>query len=106
MTEDDVRLLLPLWQEKLRIQDWRIDLRFASMDDYGSCDCNVEDKTALVKILPGDDPKWCLDEYTPEKTLVHELLHVLLWELLGNSENEDKITKEEQVVNFLTDALL
>ena len=107
MTNDELRLLLPLWQEKLRIQDWRVTLRIIPMDDYGSCDCDPQDKTASVDILELDDPRWLLTDKTPDKILVHELLHVLLWELLGdNTEDPEQVIKEEQIVNFLTDALV
>lgn len=77
------------------------------MDDYGTCKCNAQEKSAAIDILELTDPKWDITWREPENTLVHELLHVLLWELLGdNTEDASAITKEEQVVNIITDALL
>lgn len=109
MTQKKIKELLPYWQERLRLQDWKISLDFRHLDeDYGSCTCDLQDKTASIEILELVSPKWSLTKKSPEKYLVHELLHVLLWPLVGNKEDQEphKIIAEEQVVNFLADILV
>lgn len=109
MTQKELKSLLPLWQKILRLQDWDITFEVRYLDeDYGSCSCDMQDKTASLEILELSHPRWKLTKKIPEIYLVHELLHVMLWPLVGNKEDQDinKINAEEQVVNFLADALV
>jgi len=108
MTHKDIRILLEEWQVKLRLQDWRIRLRFVDLDnDYGSCECNVEDKTAIIKILNFKDKLWKESpEVTHERVLVHEILHIHFWELHEGDTSHPNMVKVEQVINFLSDALV
>lgn len=75
--------LLKEWQERLSMQDWRIELQVGcrpdemGVDDSSGCvQWQESSKTALVQII---DPKYYGERVVPydfEKTLVHELMHL------------------------------
>jgi len=108
MTQTELRELLYVWQERLRLRDWKIRLKFQDLEnDYGSCYCNIEDKTATIKILNLKDKLWGDNrEVTPEKVLVHEILHIHFWLLHDGDVNHHNMSKVEQAINFITDALV
>jgi len=108
MTQAKLRELLINWQQKLRLVDWKIKLKFCDLDnDYGSCLCNTEDKTATIKILNFKDKLWAEnDEITPERVLVHEIIHIHLWELHDGDTGHIHMNRVEQICNFLADALV
>jgi len=108
MTQTELRELLYVWQERLRLRDWKVKLRFQDLDnDYGSCYCNPEDKTATIKILNFKDKLWRDDEaVTHEHVLVHEILHIHFWPLHEGDVNHPNMVIVEQVINFITDALV
>ncbi len=71
---------LPIWQKLLRLQDWDIKIKWKFPDElgtraFGYIDWNLSKKVATVELV---DPQHLSKDlnYNPEKTLVHELLHV------------------------------
>lgn len=119
MSKDNLDKLLSVWQKKLGMEDWDLDLKivdFKRKNDYrqsGDFIANPENKTATI--LMTWDP-WRGDE---EYTLVHEMLHVLVYDydkysedlLLKNHkqlENEHNIymDKLENLVHHLTRVFL
>ncbi len=80
LSHGDLEILLVKWQEKLDMEDWELDLKiveFRRKNGYrqsGDFVANPGDKTATI--LMTCDP-WRGDE---EYTLVHELLHVLVYD--------------------------
>lgn len=71
--------LLDSWQQRLRLQDW--DIRLSpeppDVDSVGSCDHWALKQVAAIRIL--DDPSHAV----LERTLVHELLHIVLRDIRG-----------------------
>lgn len=76
MTLATLRRITKLWQKRLKLQDWKINVRFnasiASENAAGMADWHPDNRTAEIDILP---PHLIADDI--EETLVHELLHVL-----------------------------
>jgi len=83
-------------------------MKFLDLDnDYGSCDCNVEDKTVKIKILKFSDKLWKDDDdVTAERVLVHEILHIHFWELHEGDTSHALMPRIEQLCNFIADALV
>lgn len=111
----DGKSLLTLWQQRLGLQDWRIDLRdnaipsdFVLENVAGECEWNEVNKAAVIRII---NPICYGDRIIPfdyEKTLVHELLHIKFC-LLDNSGNalQDRIVHQlidEFAVIFVREA--
>lgn len=119
MPKEDLEKLLSFWQKKLEMEDWKMDLKivdFKRKNGYrqsGDFVADVENKTA--SILMTWKP-WRGDE---EYTLVHEMIHVLVYDydrysenLILNhykkfeSEHDVYMDKLENVVHHLTRILL
>jgi hypothetical protein len=102
LSQDELDILLKKWQEKLEMKDWDLSLKiveFRRKNGYRQSGDFIADpikKTATI--LMTWDP-WRGDE---EYTLVHELLHVLIYDYDKYSEslilktcNEDSFEYEE-----------
>jgi len=84
LSEKKLKNLLVIWQKKLKLDDWSIDLRiieFNRKDYRQSGDIKVYPRKKQALILLTDSP--FRDE---EKVLVHELVHLLLWDFDRFSE--------------------
>ena len=86
MSPGELEKLLFVWQKKLGMEDWKFDLRIVGFKrengfrQSGDFIADVEHK--IASILMTWDP-WRGDE---EYTLVHELLHVLVYDFDTYSE--------------------
>lgn len=118
MTDEQLRSLCALWQKRLRLQDWRIDVCFAGSGEMngaqGDAHFQKEKKLGVIRILKLEafdetDQYFTAfpDIFDPERTLVHELLHAPLDGLFQKEEDADEHTHaaQEQVMELLTDAL-
>lgn len=91
------------WQAGLRLQDWKVQVRYAHASEFerqaiGQCRCNMNNKTAEILILPNDGS----EPMAEEMVLIHELLHLHLNNLDVPGERG---TEEEQVINCVAEAL-
>lgn len=102
LSADELEVLLKKWQEKLEMKDWNLSLKiveFRRKNGYRqSGDFIADPVNKVATILMTCDP-WRGDE---EYTLVHELLHVLIYDYDKYSENlilktcnEDSLEYEE-----------
>jgi len=115
----ELKKLMVFWQKKLYMADWKFDLKIVDFKkDNGyrqSGHFFANSKKKIATILMTWDP-WRGDE---EYTLVHEMIHVLLYDFDKFSENKIKmlsknntkiidihIEKLEEVVHHLTRAIL
>ncbi len=104
------------WQEKLRLQDWRISSKFVPQSDIneqtntddsvGYCRHMDETKTAKIGVLRPEDYK---DYHDPrskdiENTIVHELLHCHMGVFYDDTRAVQ--VKVEQIIEIVTEALL
>lgn len=102
----DLNDICATWQERLRLQDWRIEVKVVGHDDVSEhslgCVMTVNDrKKALIKILRDEDCAEC-DKGHAERTLVHELIH-LHFEPFWTDE---KKTELELAINMLAGAFV
>lgn len=111
---DELVELCDYWQEVLGLQDWDIALKISRATEFsmpfnclGECSWNIATATAYINILDDIDyPKECAFKHDMEKTLVHELLHLLV----GTFDISEKESTEhdymERTVVKLSSALV
>lgn len=97
LTEKQLTRLCRTWQRRLRLQDWRVDVRVAEDlgDEYGRVDFDETEQTATILLVRSDDAE------AIERTLIHELLHLRLaaWDApYGHPP-------QETAINLLADSL-
>lgn len=85
MTEAQARLLISEWQGTLKLDHWRLEVKFVEQ-------AHTEDGNAVIATCdPSDDydqakieiTRSTLKEKDCEETIVHELLHVVFREVEG-----------------------
>jgi hypothetical protein len=114
VTLEELQQRLTYWQGVLRIQDWRITLRWATWHELGpKADAHVEpshyQKEALITLLCQehyDADDWGVRQvWDPERMLLHELLHLVMaaWQPAYDSPEDLAL---EQAINHLAGALL
>lgn len=104
MTQKQLESLCKTWQKRLRIQDWKVDVKLSKGQDMdganviGMCTPMTSKREADILIREGGDD----GEY--EEILIHELLHIVFHpELIGI---EDKgMNMYEQGVDVTAKAL-
>lgn len=100
------------WQNILGLTDWRIRLKTdCSPNEMTLSNCAGETewtesiKTAYIRILSEKDYGERIVPFDPEKTLVHELLHIKFC-LLGESGNDLQDRLVHQYIDDLARALV
>lgn len=99
-----------VWQKRLHLEDWKIDVRIVRPDDLkpetlGNLKWNSSNRKAIIKVLNPLDYEMPAAEVPEdiEYTVVHELIHLQLSSLPRDATRKDI---EEQVVNRIADALM
>lgn len=117
MNDRDLQDLCKVWQERLRLQNWRIDVRFAGSsemhgDAQGSCTVFSENHMAVIRLLKpeGYDATNSFieafpDDTDPERILIHELLHIPFDRIIDVDAEGFMLIAQEQAINQVTDAL-
>jgi hypothetical protein len=111
VSEAFVKEKLALWQKRLRLSDWNINIRLVRPSELkpktvGNIHWDAPRKTATVRVLAAADYKLTNFEdilRDMEFTVVHELIHLQLSSL---PRSEASRGAEERAVNQLTEALL
>lgn len=105
-------LNLKEWQDRLGLSDWRIKLYeecspndMVSMNVAGETEWTESNKTAAIRIISKKDYGNRIVPFNPEKTLVHELLH-LKFCLIGESGNDLQDRVVHQLVDDMARALI
>ena len=109
MTLFNLRRLARLWQKRLRISDWKVDIAFGAEEEMNSegeeCDgwtrYDPRDMTAIIRIAPNLDHENYSDGGY-EQTIIHELLHIVLH---GECLYEKEDISQERKINIIADAL-
>ena len=101
---------LPLWQQRLKLQDWNVSIVMAPPIDLrsgtlGNIRWDAYKKKAVIRVQSAADYHTPYREMVKdmEFTLVHELLHL---ELSSLPRSEASRSDEEHAVNRIADALL
>lgn len=109
MTQRTLDRLTRLWQKRLRLQDWKLEVQLkpdeemAERELFGFSTHQPAEQEAVVEIA--DNPE-------AEKTLVHELLHLRLAPFTGILReqkfklNVEDLSAQEQAINLLADCFM
>src|SRR6266542_269622 len=110
VSNEQVHDWLRLWQKRLRLEDWKVDVKIVRIWDLeqgtlGHIDWSVPHRTATIKVLNPADYELPKDKIAAdmELSIVHELVHLHLSVLPLNKSTRNA---EEQVVSMLADALI
>ncbi len=110
MAEPYVTERLSIWQQRLKLQDWKISIVMAHPTDLkpktlGNIHWDADKKSAVLRVLdPSDYRMACHDMLDDmEFTVVHELIHL---ELSSLPRSDASRRDEEYAVNQIADALL
>lgn len=104
---------LAVWREKLGMLDWRITLSKVrckkNMAEVYKVD--LEQRSATIRLGTDFGPTYEVTERTLEEAALHEILHVLLHELIETSkvegQSEDVIrSSEHRIINLFEQLLL
>lgn len=119
------------WQEKFRLRDWRITPRWATLEELTAFFAEDEDETDPAKIAKqacavtdaSHADQWDstgLENRTArillkrgafdnaaevERTIVHEMLHILLWPIAPKDTDAMRRILLEQIINTLEEIL-
>jgi hypothetical protein len=110
VTDEQVHDWLKLWQKRLRLEDWKIEVKIVRIWDLeqgtlGHIDWSAPHRTATIKVLSPADYELPKDKIPAdmELSVVHELVHLHLSVLPLNKSSR---SAEEQVVSMIADALV
>src|SRR5579859_3163396 len=110
ISETYVTERLAVWQQRLKLQDWKISIVMAHPNDLkpktlGNIHWDADKKSAVIRVLDASDYRLaCRDMLDDmEFTVVHELIHL---ELSSLPRSEASRRDEEYAVNQIADALL
>jgi len=99
-----------VWQKRLNLQDWNIDIVMSRTGELkpktlGNIHWDADKKTAVIRVLDPADYKLPFKDMLAdmEFTVVHELIHL---ELSSLPRSEASRRDEEHAVNQIADALL
>ena len=115
LAENYLRKRLPLWQKRLKLQDWTITLVMSHPSDLrrgslGNVHWDADKKTAMIRVLDASDYQMPFSATVKdmEFTVVPELTHLELSSLTRNfkSRSPESVSEEEQAVNSLAGAML
>lgn len=110
-TSDELTALCASWQKLLRLQDWDVYLRCVHRGDldhadvYGKIDWLLHHKVATISLVIDASMAEHDPHYNPERTLVHELLHLffIVFETESGSQQD---TALEQALTTLARAFV
>lgn len=101
---------LPIWQQRLNLQDWKIAIIMSHPADLkpktlGNIHWDADKKSAVIRVLDASDYRLPFREMLEdmEFTVVHELIHL---ELSSLPRSDASRRDEEHAVNTIADALL
>ncbi|MBZ5595780.1 MAG: hypothetical protein LAP39_26370 [Acidobacteriia bacterium] len=110
VTDEQVHDWLHVWQKRLRLEDWKIEVKVVRVWELeqgtlGHIDWSIPHKTATIKVLNPSDYELPKDKIPAdmELSVVHELVHLHLSVLPLNKSSRPA---EEQVVSMIADALV
>lgn len=103
------------WADKFGLKDWKFEFKFLTRTEMlkhnmtlhtaaGFCKAWIEMKSAEILICTDEDTEY---PSTVEETLVHELLHVWVWQFFDSDDiTPDQSIRLEQSLNALSSSLV
>lgn len=111
LTEPQLQKLCPVWQARLRLQDWDVKVRVKRAADMGlgkkrACvTSQLLSKEALVEIQDPLDYRPSVWPNDMEQSLVHELLHLHFAPFEADEETAEGAA-QEQAIELIACALV
>jgi hypothetical protein len=113
-TLDDLGALVALWQQRLELQDWHVEVTYARAWELttqvghcaGEIDYLVPARWACMRIRDPQDyvpTTWMPEDI--ERTVVHELLHLHLGPFAAEDDSPADVA-QHQMINALARALV
>ncbi len=113
LTEEQLNERLKYWQEKLRLQDWIIEVKISRAKELmqDTCACvhwTLSKKMGSIKILdPIDYPDDVMGVRDMENDLIHELLHLHFAPINDRLNDNDFYSMfEEQAIESIAYGLI
>jgi hypothetical protein len=77
VSKAQIERVVRLWQERLGLERWKLELRVSAepMDGFGEFDVSSQYEVATITVASGLSPEQV------EQTVVHELLHLMCRDL-------------------------
>ena len=101
---------LEFWKGRLALQSWKIKIRWAGpeeLDDaHGDHQFTLMHRTGSIRIRSEPFTSDAHERWNPERTIIHELLHLHLSLICAVSKVELDETLEERFINDMAAALL
>lgn len=111
--EDELQAKCAEWQKILRLQDWIIYPSVCRARDFNLPKSQAEiepvlqKRMATIRILDQVDyPPDSVEPQDMELSLVHELLHIHLFPLFADREDEMRQVAEEQAIEAISRGLI
>lgn len=112
-TQEELQEKLEIWQKRLRLQDWIIQVRIVREREMKLEGCQaevswtLENKTATIRMLdPLDYPPDSNIQQDMEDSLIHELLHLHLAPITGQDVDGVFRIAEEQAIESITSGII
>ena len=115
MTQKKLEQLVRKWQKILRLQDWKIEVKWVNRNELDSgsnaeVSLCVNQKVATVGVIkPEDHSTWNNKEQDIEKSIVHELLHLPLQSIENYARKGEESALDnavENVTHLISEALI
>lgn len=114
MRQHEIEAILDAWQGKLGLSDWDIRIALIGAENivspsFGNVEWDVYHRVARIEVLDPDQIPEDLQFVTdpdPQRTVIHELLHLHLAHAMGEMAAEADDVRVEQTINAITYALL
>lgn len=116
MTQEQLEILCLEWQQRLRLQDWRVAVKIVPQyeipGNWGECSRNTRKKIATIRVAFPTATDACVDHdfpEDPEVVLVHELLHLTFadFDVTNDGEVDPLVSQaQEQAINMIAGALV
>lgn len=112
-TEEQLKAKCAEWQKILRLEDWTIFTGIYRSRDFKTENSQAEiepfllKRMAKIRILdPVDYEPTCWTPQDMEISLVHELIHIHLFQLFADREDESRQIAEEQAIEAISRGLV
>lgn len=114
LTQEELENKLEYWKEKLRLQDWDIEVSIRRKNDMqfdalAIVSWTLSKKMATIRVLDqiDYDPS-CMGVRDMENDLIHELLHLHFAPINDHFSNDNDVysTFEEQAIESITSGLI
>ena len=95
---------LPIWKERLGLQHWETHLKIVRREqiDGNVGQCIYQDRClyATISVISPMDWTETQDQYDAESTMVHELIHLLVYQLSPDQSTHEYVIMEQAITRL------